>query len=256
MIDEIADLVQAHSQWLKDKTVIKNIPESEWVEITTPYLDRHNDQLQILIRKSEGNFELTDGGYILADLELSGCSFESKKRHALLHSTLNAFGVRNDNGVFSVVATKGNFPLKKHCLVQAMLSVNDLFIAAAPTVASLFSEDVKRWLDENEIRYTNDLSLQGKSGLTHRFEFIIPHSREQPERVIQLMNRPSRQGAIGAIFRWIDTKDSREQNAQGITFLNDEETKVKSSFVTTLQQYSLTPIIWSKRADFLNYLKA
>ena len=32
--------------WLKDKTTLREV-DGEWVEITTPYLDRHNDALQI-----------------------------------------------------------------------------------------------------------------------------------------------------------------------------------------------------------------
>lgn len=256
MNDEILKLIQEHSRWLRDKTVTKEIPDSEWTEITTPYLDRHNDQLQILVRKSGNDFELTDGGYILSDLELSGCALDTKKRQSLLQSTLNGLGVRNIDGVLTVTASSDSFPIKKHFLIQAMLSVNDLFVAVAPTVASFFTEDVKRWFDENDIRYTSSLKLEGKSGLTHYFEFIIPHSRTSPERVVQLMNRPNRQGVIGAIFRWIDTKDYREPEAQGITFLNDDEKSVKTSMLATLEQYTLKPILWSKRDESLSYLKA
>lgn len=63
------------------------------IEITTPFLDRHNDRLQIYATKSNGHFALTDDGYVIQDLQSSGCELKTKKRRALLETTLN--GCRN-----------------------------------------------------------------------------------------------------------------------------------------------------------------
>jgi len=67
MINEIQRLVDEYASWLKEKTLIRQV--DEWVEITTPYLDRHNDYLQIYARRRNGDYVLTDAGYILQDLE-------------------------------------------------------------------------------------------------------------------------------------------------------------------------------------------
>jgi len=45
MIGEIQSLLDEYMRWLKEKTQLRQI--DDWVEITTPYLDRHNDYLQI-----------------------------------------------------------------------------------------------------------------------------------------------------------------------------------------------------------------
>jgi hypothetical protein len=60
--------------------------------LTTPYLDRHNDYLQIYARRLNGGFLLTDDGYVLEDLQQSGCKIEGPKRQALLKMTLGGFG--------------------------------------------------------------------------------------------------------------------------------------------------------------------
>ena len=121
-----------------------------WVEITTPYLDRHNDYVQIYARRDNGGFLLTDDAYTINDLETSGCTLDSPKRKDLLQLTLHGFGVQlsKDPPELQVHTSAENFPLCKHNLVQAMLAVNDLFYLAQPTVASLFYEDVVAWLDE------------------------------------------------------------------------------------------------------------
>jgi hypothetical protein len=77
------------------------------------YLDRHNDYLQIYARRQNGNYILNDDGYILGELELSGCKLESPKRLALLQMTLNGFGVKLVNGAMEVRASKDDFPMRR-----------------------------------------------------------------------------------------------------------------------------------------------
>ena len=74
MIAEVQALLDQYWVWLRDKTTLQ--PIEDWVEITTPYLDRHNDYLQIYVKRRDNGFVITDGGYILDDLEQSGCKIE------------------------------------------------------------------------------------------------------------------------------------------------------------------------------------
>lgn len=90
MMAEMQTLIDKYVAWLKDKTSLRQL--EDWIEITTPYLDRHNDYLQIYARRLNGGFLLTDDGYVLEDLQQSGCKIESPKRQALLKMTLGGFG--------------------------------------------------------------------------------------------------------------------------------------------------------------------
>src|SRR5438876_11726909 len=92
MIYEIQRLLDDYLAWLKDKTTLRQI--DDWVEITTPYLDRHNDLIQIYAKKQDGGFVLTDDGYTINDLAQCGCNLDSHKRQDLLKMTLNGFGVQ------------------------------------------------------------------------------------------------------------------------------------------------------------------
>src|ERR1700733_11119683 len=208
-VAEIEKLLSDYRQWLKDKTTLREVDDT-WVEITTPYLDRHNDSLQIYARSENGGFVLTDDSYIIHDLETSGCKLDTQKRKDLLKVTLNGFGVKLNEDAIEVQATPENFPLRKHNLIQAMLAVNDLFYLAKPVVGSLFYEDVVAWLEANEIRYTPKPKFTGTSGHDHLFDFVIPKSgKRQPERIVQAINRPTRDTAESFIFAWLDTRQVR-----------------------------------------------
>ena len=245
MIDDIGSLLDQYTKWLRDKTSLRQ--KSDWIEISTPYLDRHNDCLQIYAKRQNGGYLLTDDGYIIEDLQQSGCKLDTGKRQALLNMTLNGFGVRLNDGRLEIQASPDNFAVRKHNLVQAMLAVNDLFNLAVPIVASLFYEDVVAWLDLHEIRYTPKVKFTGKSGYDHVFDFVIPKSRTYPERILQTINRPYRDTAEALAWAWIETKEVRPPESRAYAFLNDSEHTISASVIDALHNYDVHPVLWSGR---------
>ena len=240
--------------WLKSKTTLRQI--DSWVEITTPYLDRHNDYLQIYAKAVDRGFVLTDDGYTIQDLELSGCKLDSPKRQQLLQMTLNGFGVQLDGQALQVHASRENFALRKHNLAQAMLAINDIFYLSVSVVASLFYEDVVAWLDAHEVRYTPRVKFAGKTGYDHLFDFVIPKSRSFPERLVKTINRPNRETAQSVVLSWIDTKDVRSSESRAYALLNDSGQLVSSGVEAALRNYEVRPVLWSRRENALEELAA
>ncbi len=253
-MSEIETLLEAYWGWLRDKTTVREI--GDWAEITTPFLDRHNDYLQIYARRENGAYVLTDDGYTVVDLEQSGCTLGTPKRQGLLRATLNGFGVQSNGKAIEVHATPQNFALKKHNLVQAMLAVNDLFYLASPVVESFFYEDVAAWLDTEMVRYTPQVKFTGVSGFDHLFDFVIPKSAAQPERVVRTINRPDRQTAQTVAFAWIDTKDIRTSDSRAYAILNDRGKRVPEAVLEALTSYGVQPVPWSRRAEASDELAA
>jgi hypothetical protein len=245
VIDEIQALLDQYVAWLKDKTTLRQV--EDWIEITTPYLDRHNDYLQIYATRKNQQYILTDDGYTIEDLEQSGCKLESPKRQDLLRMTLNGFGVQLKERALEIHASADNFALRKHSLIQAMLAVNDMFYLATPTVASVFYEDVVAWLDVCEVRYTPKVKFTGRTGYDHLFDFVIPKSRLQPERILQTINRPNRDTAQAVAFAWIDTKEVRPKDSKAYALLNDSEQPISAAVSDALRNYDVTPLAWSDR---------
>ena len=251
---EIESLLDAYRRWLKDKTTLREV--DDWVEITTPFLDRHNDALQIFARRENGGFILTDDSYTIHDLEASGCNLNTDKRKDLLKMTLNGFGVRlRENDALEVSASPENFARHKHNLIQAMLAVNDMFYLAKPVIESLFFEDVVSWLDANDIRYTPNVKFTGTSGYDHLFDFVIPKSKRQPERILKAINRPTRQAATAFSFEWTDTREVRSEGSKAYAVLNDAD-GVPGDVIEALRNYEIRPVVWTQRLDVIEELAA
>ena len=90
---------------------------------------------------------------------MSGCNLNAPKRQNMLQATLNGFGVSLVNGELQVKANESNFPAQKHNLLQAILTVNDLFFVSRTNVQNFFSKDVWLWLEDNDIRYVPDATF-------------------------------------------------------------------------------------------------
>lgn len=252
---EIENLLTEYRAWLKDKTTLREL-NGNWVEITTPYLDRHNDALQIYARQQKEGYLLTDDSYTIHDLESSGCVLNTGKRQELLKMTVNGFGVKLNKEALEIQTSADNFPLRKHNLIQAILAVNDLFYLAKPMVESLFFEDVIAWLDVNEVRYTPKAKFTGTSGYDHLFDFVIPKSRQQPERMLQAINRPTRDSAEAFIYAWSDTRDVRSPDSRAYAFLNDGDQSISGGVLEAFRNYSIKPVIWSQRTEVVDELAA
>ena len=75
--------------------IIKNVKnDGKFVKLTTAFLDRHNDYIDLYLIKNGDNFFLTDGGFLLRDLAISGYEDrikDSGKFNILLRKRHNAY---------------------------------------------------------------------------------------------------------------------------------------------------------------------
>ena len=246
------ELINNYINWLRQSIKITEI--NDYCEITTPFLDRHNDSLQIYLKKEGTELILTDDGYTISDLILSGFELNTEKRKKLFDSILNGFGVKNINNELVMESNFENFPQKKHNFIQAILAINDLFILSSPNIESFFKEDVEKFLNLNSVRFIPSVKFTGKSGFDHFFDFVIPASRDNSERVIRAVNKTNRQSITSLIFSWNDIREVRTPNSKMLVVLNDMDYKINPEYVSALKQYLLLPVEWSKREEYLPIL--
>lgn len=248
-------LKSAYVDWLQRGLNVQAI--DDFCELTTPFLDRHNDYLQVVAKaNTEGKFVLSDDGYILSDLRASGAEISTPKRREILATILRGFGVREENHRLVVDATQRNLGQKVHALVQAMLAVNDMFVLAQPRVESLFYEDVESYLEENDVRFSPRVKITGVSGFDHAIDFLIPASRSQPERLVKAINNPSKNNIESLLFSLQDTNRARTSESKAFAVLNDAQSDIGDDIMTALGNYEVVPAPWSRRKTWVSELAA
>lgn len=245
-------LIGDYLRWLKEGLRVSELQAA--CKIATPFLDRHNDEIELYVEKHNGGILLTDDGYTLSDLASSGMTFSTEKRKAHLTAILNGFGVKLVDDELQVPATPQDFPQKKHNLVQAMLAVNDMFVMSEEHVLSFFKEDVAKFLESNAIPIFSDFKLSGRSGFDHKFDFGLSKTQRKPQRVLQAINNLTKDQALSFAFAVADVRVIRTDPLQAFTFLNDIDHPPSEENLAAIRAYDIEPFQWSQRQNALSHL--
>ena len=249
--EEINELMQSYWAWLKDSTYLRNI-DDRCVAITTPYLDRHNDNYQIYVSKKGDGYELTDDGYIIDDLMMSGCDVSSGRRKEYLDTIARSYGITIDGNQLKVRSDASDFASCKHDLIQAMQAVNDLYYVSRPNVVSLFHEDVSEWLIGSGIHSTSRVIIRGRT-YYHHVDFVLSDkSSNGPKRILQTMDKPAKDKMANLLMMKTDIKEKIEM----YVFLNDTDAGEKR--IGSLQQFGeecgIKTMLWSQRDAYTELL--
>ena len=247
-------LKEKYINWLEKEISVNQI--GEYLEITSPFLDRYNDYLQVYAKlEKDDEIILTDDSYIINNLQMSGIDIKSTKRKQLLESFLNKYNVKLEDNALVIKSGIEDFPQKILFLIQAMLNVDDMFMLSQNKVASIFLENVTEFLDSKEIFYSKDVSFIGKSGFVYSYEYLLQRTKDKPERLCKVINNPNKQNFQNTIFMWNDTKETRDNDSQLIVFLNDEN-KIDATVIEGFKNYNVNTIPWSEREKHLELLRA
>lgn len=245
---EATTLVDEYLHWLREN--LRPLEVAGGVVITTPFLDRHSDEIEILVQKENGAFRISDDGYTVSDLRSGGVDLAKGSRREQLVRILNGYGVHLQGDELWVKATQAEFAQKKHNLVQAILAVDDLHVTASPQVLQFFREDVEGFLRHEEIPLFRDVKLSGKSGLDHHFDIGLPSDARHPERVLKAINTLRRDTATAFAFSVEDVRNVRGAGALGaFAVVNDSEGAPAVENLDVLRNYGVVPILWSERTS-------
>ena len=126
------DFIGKYLDWIKNNSTQTMI--GEYSEISTPFVDAHNDQIRFYIMKSKGGYILTDDGYVINDLEMCGCDVKSPKRKQMMMQIAEAIGVTIKSNCIIVEASEHDIARKQHIMIQAMLKITDMFLTTSSRV--------------------------------------------------------------------------------------------------------------------------
>lgn len=253
------DLVTNYYNWLKNNTTIITASNNEWSVIDTPFLGLFNDTIELYAKKSNGNILLSDDGTTIHNLKLNGVTFSrSSKRKELLDRILLNYGIKlNNEEELCVDAEERNFAQKKHNLISAISEINDFYLLAKHTISSIFKEDVKEYLDSQEIIYTPQFISRGSIDIEFVFDFQIAYKNK--EIVIKSFNNLNKMNLPHFIYTWNDIKKVRERitnkSFMGLAIINDEDKEVKSEYLNALKSEGADFILWKERYNKENLNK-
>jgi len=128
------------------------------------------------------------------------------------------------------------------------MKVNDLFMVKKSTkIESIFLDDVTDFFTQKNIMASEQVSIIGKTGYSHSYDFIFARTKNHPERLCNAINNPDKSHINNAIFSWIDTKENRKPDSQLILIVNDLDKRIPGSLEKATQSYDINMIQWTDR---------
>lgn len=241
---DIKKLINNYIKFLHTNFDVEKL-ETNIYKITTPFLDRRNDHITIYAVIKNEEIILTDDGYTIEDLITNGLSL-TPKREKELETILIGYGVYKKGNELFTIANEKNFAQKKHSLIQALISINDMYLLSTERVTSFFLEDIKNFFDEKNLIYTENISLEGKSKIIHKFDFLIPKqvTHYKKEALIKAINNPKLENIKAILFSFEDIRNSGRMD-KDFLILNDKNS-INDNIYKLLNTYGVAPIHWSK----------
>jgi len=242
--------VDHYYNWLREKTFIQKEDSTDWFLINTPFIGALNDTIEIYTQKSGNRLKLSDNGETMSNLELQGLQIQgSKRRRDLLDSILLNYRIQTVKDELTIETNLENFSQSKHNFLSAIIEINDLYVLSKHNVASIFKEDVRIYLDSQDIIYTPDFISKGTTGLEFNFDFQI--AKKDREIVIKSFNTINKSNLPTFLFSWDDIKPVREKitkkNVNAIAIINDIDKMIKPEFLEALKAKNANYILWSER---------
>jgi hypothetical protein len=249
----VIDLVErSYFDWIKQNTKFANVL-NEAVELSSPFVDSLNENIKVYIEPSSSEFKISDDGYTLWSLESMGISFrKGSHREKMLFQIIDRYNVQLDDKTLYIACDKDNIGKSIHYLIQAILTISDLLKTDKKHVKSLFFEEVEKYFEQNKNIYDffPDLEIQGKSKLTHKFDYLM-NTKNMQKKLVRVVNHLDQIQLERILLSWQDTSQQRliryKENLGMVALINDSEKKIPKKFSDAFNEYGIEAIGFSDK---------
>ena len=250
-------LQQQLLKWTEDHFLFSGSQDE--VILTTPFVDLHNDCIEMLIEEVEYALRVTDGGQTLADLEISGVNI-TEQRQQQLAEVFNRIGVTCTDGEISATASLAGASGAIHSVLQGILAAQGLTFSVRPRRRQPIADEIDDVLRKSSLPYNRQVPINGKSGLSQQIDFVVRDNGRFPHHLIQTISNPDKGAMERQIFFAMDTKEQyaalTNTEPRFVAVLSDVEQAIAPSMMGALLHYDVRPVVLSeaRRIDWMKFV--
>lgn len=255
------ELKSEYINWYKQHLKFESLNDN-LIRIDSPFKDNTLGDIVLYAEKNpnDSSITLTDDGYTMYHLELAGVDIKrSKKRQFIFKKNLESYGVNFDDKTeeLYIKSPVEKFSESKHRLLQCLLFVNDMYILSKPNIKNIFTEDVSEVFDEHDIIYTQDIIINGHSGMSHKFEFVIPGKKNSKEKFVKTVSAPNNPLNAKAFVTDVNQAKAvkREKPNEFFIILDDRKKSVNTEVNNLLVESDITPINFTELPKKIDLIK-
>jgi len=217
--------------------------------IQTPYLSPDNDSIYIYITKHNDEYTISDQTQAMEYLFLQGVDIASKsRRSAYLGTILNGLNVGMHEDELYINTSLENIADGIFRIIEAIRSVQSLYLTKRSRSYMDFREEVAIWLDSYQIESYRKRTFIGVSQEPIVVDFVIPRTKIEKEPVFMYALHSENPGyaesiSSKTIVAWLELKEAKIEFTS-VCVLDDSVEKD-----VWIRPYS----ILSRRTDYVSF---
>lgn len=248
---EREEIISSCLEWLKEGFAVQALGGA--YEVTTPFLDRRNDHIQIYVSKQDDGFIISDDGNTVSDMAEGGFNLKLDSKTKLLNHTIHGYGVIQDNKVLRLEAEHSNLGQRMNFMIQAIMALNNIMpVPAVPvkSLMSLFRRRVIETLSAQGFQHQPKVPALGISGYKHQMETITRPDEPPTTLYFKAFYTPDKRSVSRFLFKLHDIYTGEAEIQKSVAVLNNEEKQVSERELAALEKYGVVPALWTWREDF------
>jgi len=243
----------AYFDWIKENTIFSDALDA--IEITSPFTDSLNENIVIYIEPNGLRFRITDSGHTLWSLESMGITFrKNSQKEKILYNLIRRLNIQisADSKELFILTDKNNLGRGIHSLIQGILSVSDSLWYGKRTIKNLFIEEVANYFNEHKELYDPfpDIEIQGKSKLSHRFDYLM-NTANRSKKLVKVINNLDQTQLERTLLSWSDTNEQRKASYNNtvsmVALINDKDKEIAPHFIEAFYEYEIEPLGFSNK---------
>lgn len=238
--------------WLRENSS-EQVVDDGWVSLTVPFLDRHNDYLQVFVRRDSEGYHITDDGQTFNDLKHIGCDLTgSPRRREIAERILRLRGLDPhlvQEQAITSVAINGDFPGKLHHVFLSMLALDGLAHVTRPNIVTSFKDDVTKWLTKRHLPFTRPAKYAGSRSTEHVFDYRLDGQRGSPDRILQAIPDPDKVHVQSFVYEVNDTRAALGDESLEFWAVVNDESRLNKKSKEALMGNGVRYFGWSNREE-------
>lgn len=223
------------------------------LRVVTPYLYPDNDFIEFFIEDlGIGHVKITDLGEVFRHLHSQGFDVNaSTKRKFLAETIASRVNIDILRGRLVRETEIKEIAGAIFDMITALKGVADLIYTSRTYEPATFFEEVKDFLEDEQVKYESKIKVRGVSEKSYTVDFRVRNGSVSYLHTLSPKNSFGIKGKVDAVVRmWVDVNEKTKK----VSLLNDVDFQWKEPDVSILERLSRV-VFWSRRDELVGILK-
>jgi hypothetical protein len=200
------------------------------VLVTTSQQYSDGDYVELIVHRTNGSVELSDGGEALARLDLAGVAVDRGRAREMWRRLLKAHGLEEHGEQLSLQGSLDALPVLIESMASAIANIDGIRLLAPPPRSPLFADRLLTFFQSEFEQVEEGPQLNGQSGVQYRATAAVGgESRSVIVQAVAGSSSQARRGSVEHAFTMFSDINGSLRPSQKLVVLSDADWRTEQT---------------------------